>query len=196
MKGLFIDTSSQKGVAILFDEGHPRLTRYFPSADGLLPEIEKLLKEAGLSPRELHFIAAGKGPGSFTGIRIGQMAARSLSYALDIPLFGVSSLAIYSSTLPVMADARIGGVWAEFPGEDPILIDPADLFEKISLIPLILSPEPRLLNQKFNLIGYQGKVEETRPDPMLIGRLLIEEIKKGGREVPEILYLRKAHPDY
>lgn len=195
MKGLFIDTASQKGVAILFEGGLPRLSRYFPAADGLLPELEKLLKEAGLKPKDLQFIGAGVGPGSFTGIRVGQMSARAFCYALEIPLYGLSSLAIYSRDIPVMVDARIGGVWAQFPGELPILIEPAQLVEKLNGYSLILSPEPKPLIQRFQSLSLETVVEEGRPDAMLVGDLLLEEMKKGGDGVPEILYLRKTQPE-
>ena len=43
--------------------------------------------------QDLEFIAVAKGPGGFTGTRIGVVAARTLAQQLDIPLFGISSLA-------------------------------------------------------------------------------------------------------
>lgn len=48
---------------------------------------------APYSWQDLSFIAVAKGPGGFTGTRIGVVAARTLAQQLDIPLFGVSSLA-------------------------------------------------------------------------------------------------------
>lgn len=48
--------------------------------------------------QELEFIAVAKGPGGFTGTRIGVVAARTLAQQLKIPLFGVSSLAALGNT--------------------------------------------------------------------------------------------------
>jgi tRNA threonylcarbamoyladenosine biosynthesis protein TsaB len=54
--------------------------------------IERVLAEAGWSPRQLERIAVGIGPGSFTGLRVGIAFAQGLGEGLQIPLVGVSSL--------------------------------------------------------------------------------------------------------
>lgn len=54
--------------------------------------IETVLKQSGKSLNELDAIAVSKGPGSYTGLRIGVSAAKGLCYALDIPLIAVSTL--------------------------------------------------------------------------------------------------------
>jgi tRNA threonylcarbamoyladenosine biosynthesis protein TsaB len=53
---------------------------------------EKLLKENNLSFSDLSAIAVSKGPGSYTGLRIGTSFAKGLCYSLDIPLISVSTL--------------------------------------------------------------------------------------------------------
>lgn len=53
---------------------------------------EELLREASVAPEELDAVAVGRGPGSYTGLRIGTSFAKGLCYALDIPLLGVDSL--------------------------------------------------------------------------------------------------------
>ncbi|WP_207423485.1 tRNA (adenosine(37)-N6)-threonylcarbamoyltransferase complex dimerization subunit type 1 TsaB [Desertivirga brevis] len=54
--------------------------------------IEEVLKASGKSMSELDAVAVSKGPGSYTGLRIGVSAAKGLCYALDIPLIAVSTL--------------------------------------------------------------------------------------------------------
>ncbi|MFI3258704.1 MAG: tRNA (adenosine(37)-N6)-threonylcarbamoyltransferase complex dimerization subunit type 1 TsaB [Rikenellaceae bacterium] len=53
---------------------------------------DELLKECGIAPSELSAVAVSKGPGSYTGLRIGVSFAKGLCYGLRIPLIGVSSL--------------------------------------------------------------------------------------------------------
>jgi tRNA threonylcarbamoyladenosine biosynthesis protein TsaB len=54
--------------------------------------IQEVLKEAGLKLEEIDAIAVSKGPGSYTGLRIGVSVAKGLCYALGIPLISVDTL--------------------------------------------------------------------------------------------------------
>jgi len=59
----------------------------------LLPMIEQLLAESGISRTQLDAIAFGKGPGSFTGLRVAAAACQGIAYALELPVAPVSTLA-------------------------------------------------------------------------------------------------------
>lgn len=76
----------------------------------LISTIVKILKEAGLTPKDIDMIATDIGPGSFTGIRACVTVARVLAQQLDIKAVGVSSLEILSKILGgdnlVALDAR------------------------------------------------------------------------------------------
>lgn len=54
--------------------------------------IDELLKANDYEPKDLDAVAVGKGPGSYTGLRIGASTAKGICYALGIPLIGVGSL--------------------------------------------------------------------------------------------------------
>ena len=54
--------------------------------------IDELLQEQGLIPQQLDAIAVSKGPGSYTGLRIGASVAKGLCYAMDKPLIVISTL--------------------------------------------------------------------------------------------------------
>lgn len=58
----------------------------------ILPMIEGLCQQAGIKPAGLNGIAYGKGPGSFTGLRIAISVAQGLSLATGAKLYGISSL--------------------------------------------------------------------------------------------------------
>lgn len=76
----------------------------------LISTIVKVLKNAGLTPKDVDMIATDIGPGSFTGIRACTTVARVLAQQLDIKAVGVSSLEILSKILGgndlVALDAR------------------------------------------------------------------------------------------
>lgn len=54
--------------------------------------IDEILRENEVEPDELDAVAVGKGPGSYTGLRIGVSMAKGLCYGLEIPLIGIGSL--------------------------------------------------------------------------------------------------------
>lgn len=59
----------------------------------ILPRIEALFERSGVDKSSLNAIVYGRGPGSFTGLRIGVGVVQGLAYGLAIPVVGVSSLA-------------------------------------------------------------------------------------------------------
>lgn len=66
-------------------------------SEHLLPAIDDFLRERSWDLKEIGRLGVGHGPGSFTGLRIGVVTARTFAQGLNIPLVGVSSLAPYTS---------------------------------------------------------------------------------------------------
>ena len=123
MRALAFDTSTDAcSVALAVDgetvEDH-RVERQ-AHARLLLPMVEALLARAGLAPASLDAIVHGRGPGSFTGVRIAAAAAQGLAFAADVGTVGVSTLATIAQgglrengdrhTL-VTIDARMGELY-------------------------------------------------------------------------------------
>lgn len=69
-----------------------RSDRKLSHLQSLLPMTEALLVQAGIAKSDLTHIAASRGPGSFTGIRIGVSTARALAQSLALPTIGVPTL--------------------------------------------------------------------------------------------------------
>jgi tRNA threonylcarbamoyl adenosine modification protein YeaZ len=89
MTALVIDTSGPNGVVAVASKG--RITRMITLPQGR--ELSKLLFSSLLSFDNLKFdfIAVGKGPGTFTGTRVGAMTAQALAFGWTIPLISFSS---------------------------------------------------------------------------------------------------------
>ena len=96
MNILAIDTSTEVLGICLITKEHQVLSLSFKigfkHSTLLVPWIEKLFKQAGILPSRLDLIVCSKGPGSFTGLRIGLSTAKGLAYGAGCPLVCISSL--------------------------------------------------------------------------------------------------------
>ncbi len=164
---LSIETSSRRGSVALCDETGCLREEVFP--DGLIhgreitARIDHLLRETGRGVKELSAIAVSIGPGSFTGIRVGVTAAKSLAYALEIPVVTESSLLVCAANVAgkgrahsclVVLDARQGAFfWGLFD-----LIEPST---------------PSQGRSPFNTL--QRRFEDAADEPSAILRILRED---------------------
>jgi tRNA threonylcarbamoyladenosine biosynthesis protein TsaB len=94
---LAFDTSMAACSAAVWRDGV--LARRFQAmsrghAEALFPMIREVMAEAGISFADLHAIAVTRGPGSFTGVRVGVAAARGLALAADRPVIAATSLEV------------------------------------------------------------------------------------------------------
>ena len=95
MNFLAIDASTEAcSVALQYQD--QLVTRYelCPQSHSLhlLPMVDQVLNEAGCKLSQLDGLIFGRGPGSFTGVRIGIGVAQGLAYSADLPLVGISTL--------------------------------------------------------------------------------------------------------
>jgi tRNA threonylcarbamoyladenosine biosynthesis protein TsaB len=126
MNFLSLDTSTARGaiglsvrsgeVFVASTEGGRRHGR------DLIPGVAAILRAAGVGLRDIEVLAVGLGPGSYTGLRVGLTAAKTLAYATGAALIGLDSLHAIACNAPegaprvsVIADAQRGQLYvAEF----------------------------------------------------------------------------------
>ena len=127
MRILAIDTATEACSAALWNDGNtcahfelcPR-----EHTQRILPIVQDILTQGGVSLTDLDALAFGRGPGSFTGVRIGIGIAQGLALGAELPMIGVSTLATMAqgawrkqgaSRVLAAIDARMGEVyWAEY----------------------------------------------------------------------------------
>jgi len=120
-------------------------------ADLLLPYVQEVLQEAGVTLADIDAIVVGHGPGSFTGVRIAAGIAQGLAFSQQIPLIGVSSLAAMAqqtlrlhgaNAAAVAIDARMGEVYfGTYVAENGLMLQQGSVPEsEIVCTPDMLSP--------------------------------------------------------
>lgn len=90
---LFTAAISARGKTFSIDTTDKR------ASEALFVSLDRLIKTARWDYKKIDLIAVGVGPGSFTGLRVGVMAAKTMAYALQIKLAGLSTLEIIASNM-------------------------------------------------------------------------------------------------
>ncbi len=125
---LAFDTATDVATVAVVRDGEvlaERRSRAIP----ILHEIESALAEAGVERGAVERLAVGTGPGSYTGLRMGLITARTLAFALGVPAAGVSTLDALAAGSPgatPVIDARRGEIFTLQDGQ-PSVLAPEDL---------------------------------------------------------------------
>jgi tRNA threonylcarbamoyladenosine biosynthesis protein TsaB len=158
MRIVAIDTATEFGSLALVEDGSVVEEILLHSGDGfahvLFPQLERLVASHGWKWQDVEGFAAGAGPGSFTGVRVGLAAAKGLAEAAGAKAAAVSNLKAIASfgSAPLRApflDARRGEIYGALYNSDLDLVEPE-----------LVAPLPRWLA---SLPG-EG-VEFLTPDP-------------------------------
>ncbi len=211
---LALDTSADIAVALVRD-GVTVAARTVGEqrrhAELLSPLITEVLKEAGARPADLDAVAVGTGPAPFTGLRAGLVTARTLGFAVGVPVHGVGSLEVlaaqaFGAGLP--ADARVLAVTdarrkevyvgrfeaAPAPGGDAVdvravaplaVLHPADVERGSATV--LVGPAAGLVADAVGLpAGPPAAL-----DPGMLARLAVARAARGVDQPTEPLYLRR-----
>ena len=99
------------------------LERTQRSAQSLAPAMVALLKQVGWRPADVQLVAVSRGPGSFTGLRIGVTTAKVFAYAVGAEILGVDTLEAIAAAVPedvtkvsVVMDAQRGQIVGRYYG--------------------------------------------------------------------------------
>jgi tRNA threonylcarbamoyladenosine biosynthesis protein TsaB len=209
MKLLALDTATERcSVALLIDEriieratetqrGH---------ADLVLPMVDAVLVEGGLTLRQLDGLAYGRGPGAFTGVRIAVGVAQGLAYGAQLATVGVSDLAAVAqqfaspgARILVCMDARMNEVyWGRFEATPEGLVAPTSV-ERVDR-PEAVEPGDATVFAGTGFGAYPQLATgrpavavhgAARPDARDIARLAAAELRAGRGQPPE-----QAQPVY
>ena len=121
---LLLETSHQPGLVglALGDRlvARRRLESGRHNARDLAPAVAALLAEQGWAARDLGGVAVGRGPGSYTGLRVGIMSAKTLAYVTGCPLVALDTFAVIAAQSPaecgridIIADAQKEAVYVQ-----------------------------------------------------------------------------------
>lgn len=121
MKYLFVDSATANLVVAIIIDG--KVEYLFNEETGkdmsimIMPKIKEAFDSCDIKPKDIDKIFVTTGPGSFTGIRVGLTAMKTMAWTLKIPVVPISSLEVMASGTPgdnniVLIDARRGYVFA------------------------------------------------------------------------------------
>lgn len=118
MKILALETATEACSAAVWHDGQvvERFELGRRHSERILSMVDEVLVESGYTLGQMDALAFGRGPGSFTGLRIGAGVAQGLAFGADLPVVPVSTLAALAqgqNTTQVLAalDARMGQVY-------------------------------------------------------------------------------------
>ena len=200
MINLFVDTSYKTlFVALLKDNNlidKIQIMSEFNFSETMIPTLNKILCDNNLKAADINKIFAIVGPGSFTGIRIGLTAAKTLAYVLNIPIVALSSLEFMATTtcntdyiIPFI-DARhnmvFGGVYDK--DGNPLIPDSYCFLDK-----LVSS-----LNGSYTFVTFDEKIVDNFVIPKYdVCKIVMRHINDSGENCHRIKpnYLKKTEAE-
>jgi tRNA threonylcarbamoyl adenosine modification protein YeaZ len=212
MLTLLIETSTERGIVAISQDGELIYTKELPpglqNSTYLMPAIDSGLKELSLAPKQLSLIAAGIGPGSYTGLRVGAAAAKAIAFALSLPIAGICTLAgfipLEEGPFASLIDAKQGGVYVMMgekkEGKIVYLSEPAvlQLPETLKLCQAakwLVTPNAVSLKQKMSAdLPVDTVWIERYPDPLQMLRMAEEMAHQGKTSTAanlDLLYLKE-----
>jgi tRNA threonylcarbamoyladenosine biosynthesis protein TsaB len=208
MLTLLIETSTEKGCVFIFDEERLVFEEYLPpglhNSAALMPAVERGLAALQIPLKRIGLIGVGIGPGSYTGLRVGAMAAKTLSFASHIPLVGLCTLECFDSQANVpfaaIIDAKIGGAYLLAANNIPIVCPLEELPLHLKGISQLVTPSSKAFIHKVSLLhpSVNWTWEENVPNPLAMLKVALHKFKQSSYSLDgsvDLLYLRKTQAE-
>lgn len=171
-KILAIDTTGEPVSCALADSGRllGELYLHVPTKHSatLMPAVDSLLQLAGFEPADLDAVGVVRGPGSFTGVRIGVATASGLAFGLNVPVWSVSTLDALIAGAPgngavcALLDARRNEVYVKAQDGTEVLVP--ESAGPLSAVLEALAGIPGVLFTGDGAIRYREQIREAFPD--------------------------------
>jgi tRNA threonylcarbamoyladenosine biosynthesis protein TsaB len=207
---LILETSGRVGQVALAEGASllaaRRLDEARRQARDLAPAVADLLAGAGWKPRDVSAVVVSRGPGSYTGLRVGVMSAKTFAYAAGCALLAIDTFAAITAQAPteanpldVIADAQQQKVYVQrFDGAapaSPLRIRSAAEWLAESPAPWVSGPGLRLHRDRLppDVRAVEESLWDPRPESLLA--LALRRWAAGERDDPfavEPLYLRPS----
>jgi tRNA threonylcarbamoyladenosine biosynthesis protein TsaB len=207
---LIIDTSGRVGHVAIAEGAAQlavrRLEEPRRQARDLAPAVAELLAQAGWMPRDVSAVVVSRGPGSYTGLRVGIMSAKAFAYAVGCPILAIDTFAAIAwqapdltNPLDVIADAQQQKVYVQrfehHQAVSPLTIRP--VAEWLADSPAAWFSGPALHLYRARLPDGVRAIEESlwEPRPESLLALALKRWAAGDRDDPfavEPLYLRPS----
>jgi tRNA threonylcarbamoyladenosine biosynthesis protein TsaB len=214
---VIIETSGRAGQVALAEGdrvlGVRRLDEARRHARDLVPALAELLAEQQWTPREIHGVIVNRGPGSYTGLRVGIISAKAFAYVTGCALLGVESFAALALQVPeparridVIADAQQGKVYVQRFARDPdtgrwsveSVLQIQKVTEWVSALPSgvwVTGPALHIYQERLRPATERADSAAWDPEPQSVLQLGLERFRRDERDdvwTLEPMYLRPS----
>ncbi|MDH2927109.1 tRNA (adenosine(37)-N6)-threonylcarbamoyltransferase complex dimerization subunit type 1 TsaB [Lonepinella koalarum] len=162
---LAIDTSTEACSVALLHQGeitHLDEVAQRTHTKRILPMIDQILGQSGLRLNQLDALVFGRGPGSFTGVRVGASVAQGLAFGVDLPVIAVSNLTAMAQAayqqhqaeqVLCAIDARMNEVYFSALKAEKVRLEIGEFLQWQEIITEQVCSPQRLLEQANTLSG-------------------------------------------
>lgn len=217
MLTLLIESSTERGLIALIENSKILVCKDLPygyqNSTFLMPVIEECFRDTGVTASQLSMVAVAVGPGSYTGIRVGAIVAKSIAYACRLPLVGICTLEgfvpIALGSFAAIIDAKIGGVYilkgirhkdSIVYTSQPAVCELRDLEKQLQGIEVLVTPNKSRLEPL--LLGFypegKWKWREMEPNVEQLIFLAMRKYETGEYSKEgnlDLMYLRKTQAE-
>jgi tRNA threonylcarbamoyl adenosine modification protein YeaZ len=146
--------------------------------------VSGLLADNGVTKAQLQRIIVDVGPGSFTGVKVGVTFAKTLAWALNIPVFAVTSFDLISTEAAVAVPSKKGEWYVRRVGQAPLIVSELDAIGLVGYGPGFETEDWPMMTDAARLVGEQPAVDPFALVPYYIADPSIS-VPKSHRVLPE-----------